>query len=81
MEATKKQPKKVEYKGFEIEAKRELSLSGEKLLYFSVYRISDGYECVCDFEDSKETIKNKIEELKQTIDKELQEADPWGENE
>lgn len=70
---------KIKYKGYEVEAKREKSLGGLALLYFSIFRESDGYECLSSFEDSAETVGYKIKELKELIDNEHAENDPWGE--
>lgn len=71
----------TEYKGYEIKAEREECMAGYELLYFSIYRIKDGFECLSSFEDSAETIEDKIEELKERIDNEHKEDDPWMENE
>lgn len=68
---------RVEYLGYEIKVSREDCLAGYELLYFSIYRISDGYECVCNFEDSAETLEDKIQQLKDRIDNEHKEEDPW----
>lgn len=70
---------KVSYKGYELEVTREESSGGDELLYFSIYRQSDWFECVYDFEDSSETVRDKMEQLKQRVDNELKEDDPWGE--
>lgn len=69
---------KANYLGYEIEVTREKCLGGWGMLYFNVYR-DDGLECICDFEDSDEKIVDKIKQLKEQIDNELLEADPWGE--
>lgn len=70
---------KFVYRGFGIEAKREKCMGGWPLLYFSIFRQSDGYECLTSFEDSAETVVDKIKQLKERVDAELEEADPWGE--
>jgi hypothetical protein len=57
---------KVNYKGFELEAKREKCMAGYPLLYFTIYQ--DGYEHVCNFEDSAETVQSKIKDLKAWVD-------------
>lgn len=72
---------KVNYKGHEISVSREKSMAGYSMLYFSIFRLSDGYECLTSFEDSAETVRDKINQLKERIDNELKEEDPWGENE
>lgn len=72
---------KVSYRGYEIEAKRERCMGGWDLLYYSIYRECDGYECYCSFEDSSETVRDKIKQLKERVDNEHKEEDPWGEKE
>ncbi len=72
---------KIEYKGYEIEAKREKSITGEPLLFSGVYRICDGYECMCCYENSSETIRDSIKYLKERIDEEHLTDDPWEEKE
>ncbi len=70
---------KVVYRGHEIEAKREKCLAGYRLLYFSVFRQSDGYECVSSFTTGSDTASDMIGYLKERIDAEVASADPWGE--
>jgi hypothetical protein len=67
------------YKGYTIEAYREDFMVGWPVLYFSIIRDEDGFECVSDFEDSDERATDKIKQLKERIDNELKEDDPWGE--
>ena len=59
---------KVEYKGYEIEAKREQSMGGWENLYFSVYRISDGLEVVCSFTEGSDTEEEYIGYMKDRVD-------------
>ncbi len=47
---------------------KEISLCGPIILYYSIYLISDGYECFVSFEHSSETVRNKILQLKERID-------------
>ncbi len=70
--------KKV-YKGYEIEVKREMCLGGWSQLYFTIYRIADGQEMECSFEDSAETVREKVKHMVARIDNEHAEDDPWGE--
>lgn len=72
---------KTIYRGHEIDVHRDQCLGGWGMLYFSITRISDGYECLCSFEDSAEKVRDKIKELKERVDNELAEDDPWCENE
>ena len=52
-----------------------------EILQYSIVRTADGYVCLGGAEDSDETVSGKIRHLKQRIDGELLEADPWGEAE
>lgn len=72
---------KAIYKGHEIEAKRERCLAGYALLYWSIFRQSDGFEYDSGCEDSAETVRSMIGILKERVDNELQEDDPWLERE
>lgn len=66
---------KVTYRGHELEAKREQSLGGYELMYWSIFR--DQYECASGFEDSDESEDEAIVWLKQRVDNELAEKYPW----
>lgn len=68
---------KATHRGHEIEVKREKCLAGYPLLYFSVFRLSDQFECTSGYEDSAETVRDKVQQLKKRIDNELLEDDPW----
>lgn len=70
---------KVSYRGHEISVEREPCLGGWSTLYFSVFRESDGLECLSRFEDSKESVGDKVRQLKEVIDAELATDLPWGE--
>ncbi len=59
---------KVTYRGFEIEAKREPSMAGYSLLYYSVFRVSDGWEMTSGFEDSNEKVSTMVNNLKGWVD-------------
>lgn len=72
---------KAEYRGHEIEVTREKCLGGWSQLYYSIFRISDGYECTSGHQDSDETVRDMVTYMKQRIDNELAEDDPWGERE
>jgi hypothetical protein len=72
---------KVEYKGFTLEAKREKCMAGYDMLYCTATRISDGYELICYPEDSAETVREKIKQLKADIDDYLEHPEDWEDEE
>jgi hypothetical protein len=65
------------YRGHRINVTREKCLAGYALLYFSIFRESDQYECMSGYEDSAETVRDKVKQLRERIDNELAEDDPW----
>jgi hypothetical protein len=67
-----------EHKGHRIKVGRDPLF---EILQYSIVRTADGYVCLTGAEDSDETVGGKIRHLKQRIDGELLEADPWGEAE
>lgn len=72
---------KAFYRGYDIDAHREMSLGGERLLYYSIFRRSDGYEATSGFSTGSDHVRDYIRYLKERVDVELAEADPWGERE
>lgn len=68
---------KQTYRGHEISVTRERCLGGWDMLYYSVYRLSDGYCCVENFEDSDERVPDMVRHMRERIDAELAEDDPW----
>lgn len=71
----------VIHRGHKIVVNREKCLAGYSLLYYSIFRVSDGYECLSSYEDSAETVRDMVKMMKDRVDNELQEADPWMEKE
>ena len=67
----------AEHRGYRIEVVREECMAGHDLLYYWITRIADGYEPLCDYEDSGETVRDKVKQLRDLIDAELAEDDPW----
>lgn len=58
---------KTEYKGFELEAKREDNVNGIRMTFGYVFRKIDGWELASEvFEDM--SIQEMMEELKYTVD-------------
>lgn len=65
------------YRGHEITVTRERCLGGWDMLYTAIFRVSDGYECTSFCEDSGEKVRDQVRYMKQRIDAELAEDDPW----
>ena len=72
---------KTIYRGFELEAKRENCLAGYPLVYYSAFRISDGWEMISSFSDSADTVRDYIKDLKQKVDECYENPEEWGEDE
>jgi len=70
---------RVNYRGHEINVERGRSMGGPVYLYYSIFRESDGFECDSGFVDSAETIREMIKYLKERVDAELLEDNPWDE--
>jgi hypothetical protein len=68
------------YRGHEIEAHRDRSLGGDTLVYWSIFRVSDGFECDTGYSDSADNTVRWIELLRERVDAELAETDPWMES-
>jgi hypothetical protein len=59
---------KVKYRGFDIDVRREKSMTGISLLFYGVYSVREGW-CLDDgFSYSDETVREYIKELKNTVD-------------
>lgn len=59
---------KANYKGFEIEVKREKCLAGYSLVYYSIFRISDGWELAGGFYDTADTVRSVMAGMKHKVD-------------
>jgi hypothetical protein len=59
---------KVLYKGFEIDAHREESMGGDRLLYYSIFRESDGWEMTSGFTYGSDRVQTFIKYLKEWVD-------------
>ena len=70
---------RVSYQGFQLEAHRANRLGGERLVYWSIFREADWYECDCGFTRSMDPLRAFIRALKERVDRELGSDDPWGE--
>lgn len=69
--------KVANYRGYEINVTREKCLGGWALLYYSIFRVSDGWLALDSFEDSGHTVRELVGHMKARIDAELAEDDPW----
>lgn len=64
---------KSKYRGFEIDVTRDESLGGDEFLYFSIFRLSDGYEVESSFSSGSEKVREFMGYMKERIDKTLME--------
>jgi hypothetical protein len=58
---------------------REGSMGGDDFLYYSIFRLADGYECTSSYTSDTSPVRTYIGYLKERVDNELAEDDPWGE--
>ena len=70
---------KVVYKGHEIEVTSARTLAGYDGLSYSIFRVSDGYECTSGFTEDTSKVRTYVGYRKKRIDAELADDDPWGE--
>lgn len=70
---------KCKYRGFEIDVHRAESMGGDLLVYYSIFRESDLFEATSGFSDSADHVMAWIGFMKERIDNELKEDDPWNE--
>ena len=68
---------KTIYRGHEIKVTRERSMGGDDLLYYSIFRESDGYECTSGFTYDESPVHTYLQYMKERVDAELAEDDPW----
>lgn len=59
---------KVLYRGFEIDCHREKCMAGYQLLYFTVYRKSDGFELICDYTSGEDSVRDYVGYMKGRVD-------------
>ena len=60
--------KHVEYKGYEIDVRRERCAAGYKLTYYAVARISDGLVLIDSFMDSEDSLDTVVKAMKKHVD-------------
>lgn len=68
---------KVIHRGHKISVERQRCLGGWTMLFWSVFREADGYECASGFSDSSDTVREMVTTLRERVDAELAEDDPW----
>lgn len=68
---------KIVYRGHEIDVRREKCMGGWPMLYYSIFRVSDGYECTSGFTEDASPVRTYVGYMKERVDAELAEADPW----
>jgi len=71
---------KTTYRGHEIEIHREQCPAGYALVYYSIFRLADGFECASGFTSAEDSLAYLMQCFKDRVDKELYSADPWGES-
>lgn len=69
---------KRSYKGYDIEVTKEKSMGRDVLLYYSIFRQSDGLECCSGFTYGDESVSEFIKHMKDRVDGELKTKAPWG---
>jgi hypothetical protein len=72
---------RMRYRGHDIEVKREKSMAGWSMIFYSIFRAADGYECTSGFSETTDTVRDYVDHMKARVDAELAEADPWLESE
>jgi hypothetical protein len=68
---------KTQYRGHEIDVTRGLCMGGWSMIFYWIFRVSDGYECTSGFSDTTDTVSEFTMHMKERVDAELAEADPW----
>ncbi|MCY8549449.1 hypothetical protein MOD25_05965 [Bacillus haynesii] len=59
---------KVNYRGFEIEAKREKALGGWDSIYYTVMHEDDGWFLEDNFYECEDVIEDFVNDLKKLVD-------------
>lgn len=70
---------RVVHRGHEIDVKRDRCMGGWSQLYVSIFRVSDGHECLSFHTDDASPVRDYVGYMKERVDAELADADPWGE--
>lgn len=67
------------YRGYEVSVNREMCLGGWPMIYYSIFRESDGLECTSGFIDTNDSVKTIFQTMCDRIDSELASGKPWDE--
>ena len=70
---------KAEHRGYEIDVRRAKCMGGWSMLYYSIFRLSDGYECISGCTEDSSPVRTYVGYMKERIDAELADPNPWGE--
>jgi len=68
---------KIVYKDFDVDAHREKSMGGDTLLYYSIFRKSDGYEVTSGFSYGTDKIVDFVGYLKDWVDDFIADPQAW----
>lgn len=69
---------KSKYRGYDLEVVRDNCMAGYPLLYYSIFK--DGEEIDNSFEDSEETVRGKLKQLKKEVDMRIEFPELYEEN-
>jgi hypothetical protein len=67
----------VNYKGFEIDVRREECMAGYDLVYRNVFRTEDGWQFWGDYCDDGDTVRTHIKSMKFQIDEYLKDPEQY----
>lgn len=66
-----------EYRGHKVTLTREECMGGWEMTYFYITD-ADGFELECDFSEGEDTLDEYVSYMKERIDGELADDNPWG---
>ncbi len=73
---------KATYRGHVITVTRDRAMGGWMSIYYSIFRESDGYECISGFNPYDDTnLHTFMHLMRERVDAELADPDPWLEHE
>lgn len=68
---------KQSYRGFDIDVHRGKSMGGDTLLYYSVFRQSDGWEMTSGFHTGSDTVRDFVRYMKDHVDDAITNPSDW----